>query len=81
MFQSMVLVGALIAAGAGAGRKDRVPDAKVNAAVAALAGKYGEAERPRIDVRVSRARVGLRGEQLPWIDATGVETRCGARHP
>jgi hypothetical protein len=50
--RSIALAGALIAAaaiGAGAGRKDRVPDAKVTAAVAALVGKYGEAERPRIE--------------------------------
>ena len=51
-FRSVVLAGALIAAGAGSagsGRKDRVPDAKINAAVAALVGKYGEKERPRIE--------------------------------
>ena len=48
--RSIALAGALIAAAApGAGRKDRVPDEKVSAAVAALVAKHGDAEKARIE--------------------------------
>jgi len=50
--RSIALAGALVAAaalGAGTGRKDRVPEEKVAAAVAALVKKHGEEERPRIE--------------------------------